>query len=683
MDEYCPIIIKILFLFYLSLLSWNNISVSALGFSDYSNYDGPTPKTFADDEEVKETFPSDIEVNVTHVFRELMNNYDANDHPNAQRSKATTVEVNVYVVQMYAVNDVNMDYWIILYLRQRWNDPRLQWHHIVHDQFAHLSKKSLMNLTLTLDSQTLSKLWLPDTFFANDREGRSHDVSKPNKLLRIRSNGDILYSQRLSLRMSCPMDMRYFPFDTQTCVMEVASYAYTNRKIRLIWTNKTIPVEVNRKLQLPEFFLKKYNHSTEARIHSTGTYSGLLLTFVLRRQSGYFLIQTYIPTILIVILSWFSFWIDAEAVPARVTLGLLTVLTIITQKAGVRDIPKVSYVKAIDIWNATCLSFVFFALLEFAIVNVLIRQEKVRNDKERRRKKIRKSITQRRSKDSQTYPEDEAIIPMLVQTKMDKDNYYSPVHTDEIYPNCTNHTQNPGCQSTINRQRHGGTPRQIPIQNQNSSIIVQHSVPQTFTLYNASHYTNNNNTNNNNNNNINNSDNNNDVSEESSNVTTLDEDNFSEENLTLTKDMTNTKSLIKFPFGQPVTIYSCNDNQWKTLPKSQFPSDASKENKLSKSETNDIELCWNDRNIRRDRNGGKNRKTNLSFCLNDKSEDINFSNNNNRNHCENDDYYEDRLQYIDYCGGRCRANNVEYFARIIFPLAFFAFSLTYWIVYVA
>ena len=34
---------------------------------------------------------------------------------------------------------------------------------------------------------------------------------------------------------------------------------------------------------------------------------------------------------LVVILSWVSFWIDIDAVPARITLGLLTVLTMTTQ----------------------------------------------------------------------------------------------------------------------------------------------------------------------------------------------------------------------------------------------------------------------------------------------------------------------------------------------------------------
>lgn len=113
----------------------------------------------------------------------------------------------------------------------------------------------------------------------------------------------------------------------------------------------------------------------------TGAYPCLEINFVLKRDIGFFLIQLYIPSLLIVILSWVSFWINVEATPARVSLGLLTVLTMTTQSDGARaSLPRVSYIKAIDVWLSTCLIFVFASLLEFAFVNVFSRkQQKARN----------------------------------------------------------------------------------------------------------------------------------------------------------------------------------------------------------------------------------------------------------------------------------------------------------------
>jgi len=106
-----------------------------------------------------------------------------------------------------------------------------------------------------------------------------------------------------------------------------------------------------------------------------GSFPCLEIRFILRRDIGYFLIQVYVPSVLIVILSWVSFWINVEASPARVSLGLLTVLTTTTMSAGARaSLPRVSYIKAIDVWMIVCLVFVFASLIEYAVVNVLSRK---------------------------------------------------------------------------------------------------------------------------------------------------------------------------------------------------------------------------------------------------------------------------------------------------------------------
>lgn len=52
-----------------------------------------------------------------------------------------------------------------------------------------------------------------------------------------------------------------------------------------------------------------------------GDYVVMSVYFDLSRRMGYFTIQTYIPCTLIVVLSWVSFWINKDAVPARTSLG--------------------------------------------------------------------------------------------------------------------------------------------------------------------------------------------------------------------------------------------------------------------------------------------------------------------------------------------------------------------------
>ena len=59
------------------------------------------------------------------------------------------------------------------------------------------------------------------------------------------------------------------------------------------------------------------------------------------------------------------------------SLGITTVLTITSQRASIAtSLPKVSYIKAIDIWLCLCIGYVFAAVLEYAFVNFLSRQHK-------------------------------------------------------------------------------------------------------------------------------------------------------------------------------------------------------------------------------------------------------------------------------------------------------------------
>ena len=50
-------------------------------------------------------------------------------------------------------------------------------------------------------------------------------------------------------------------------------------------------------------------------------YSRLVLDFFMSREPGYYLLDYYIPSGFLVIVSWVSFWLSPEAAPARVTLG--------------------------------------------------------------------------------------------------------------------------------------------------------------------------------------------------------------------------------------------------------------------------------------------------------------------------------------------------------------------------
>ncbi|MBN3293723.1 GLRA1 protein, partial [Polypterus senegalus] len=274
------------------------------------------------------------------------------------------VTCNIFINSFGSIAETTMDYRVNIFLRQQWNDPRLAYSEYPDD-------------SLDLDPSMLDSIWKPDLFFANEKGANFHEVTTDNKLLRIAKNGNVLYSIRITLVLACPMDLKNFPMDVQTCIMQLESFGYTMNDLIFEWDEKGA-VQVADGLTLPQFILKEEKDLRYCTKHyNTGKFTCIEARFHLERQMGYYLIQMYIPSLLIVILSWVSFWINMDAAPARVGLGITTVLTMTTQSSGSRaSLPKVSYVKAIDIWMAVCLLFVFSALLEYAAVNFIARQHK-------------------------------------------------------------------------------------------------------------------------------------------------------------------------------------------------------------------------------------------------------------------------------------------------------------------
>ena len=161
-------------------------------------------------------------------------------------------------------------------------------------------------------------------------------------------------------------------------------------------------------LHLPRFTLEQYksaycnvitntgkkNEILENTILLTflpGEYSCLKVELIFKREFSYYLITIYVPCCMLVIVSWVSFWLDQNAIPARVSLGVTTLLTMSTQTSGISaQLPPVSYTKAIDVWTGACQGFVFCALLEFALVNYASRSDMHRERARERTERARR-----------------------------------------------------------------------------------------------------------------------------------------------------------------------------------------------------------------------------------------------------------------------------------------------------
>ena len=104
------------------------------------------------------------------------------------------------------------------------------------------------------------------------------------------------------------------------------------------------PVSVALDLRMPQFKIELVEANRCDNKINVGNYSCLVAQFHLKRSISFHLIQNYLPSILIVAVSWVSFWMDIESVPGRISLGVITLLAV-SQLATGTSLPQTSYVK--------------------------------------------------------------------------------------------------------------------------------------------------------------------------------------------------------------------------------------------------------------------------------------------------------------------------------------------------
>ncbi|XP_050308168.1 glycine receptor subunit alpha-3 isoform X2 [Anthonomus grandis grandis] len=272
----------------------------------------------------------------------------------------TKVFFHVTVMGLDSIDENSMTYAADIFFAQTWKDHRLR-----------LPENMTTEYRL-LEVDWLKNMWRPDSFFKNAKSVTFQTMTIPNHYMWLYKDKTILYMVKLTLRLSCAMNFMIYPHDTQECKLQMESLSHTTDDMIFQW-DPDVPLVVDENIELPQLALVK-NHTADCtQVYSTGNFTCLEVIFQLKRRLGYYLFHTYIPTCLIVIMSWVSFWIKPEAAPARVTLGVTSLLTLSTQHAKSQAaLPPVSYLKAVDAFMSACTVFVFMALMEYCLVNIVL-----------------------------------------------------------------------------------------------------------------------------------------------------------------------------------------------------------------------------------------------------------------------------------------------------------------------
>ncbi|XP_012224286.1 glycine receptor subunit alpha-2 isoform X2 [Linepithema humile] len=307
-----------------------------------------------------------------------------------------TVNVSVLLLSLASPDESSLKYEVEFLLQQQWYDPRLR--------YSNRSKFEFLNAIHHYED-----IWLPDTYFI--MHGDFKDPIIPvHFALRIYRNGTVNYLMRRHLILSCQGRLNIFPFDDPLCSFAIESISYEQTAITYVWKNDegtlrkspsltslnayliknqtiTCPIKVSWRADghiVNEDEFDDFGDSKcslcQRRFEEQGNYSCLKVDLIFTRDRAFYFTTVFIPGIILVTSSFITFWLEWNAVPARVMIGVTTMLNFFTTSNGFRGtLPVVSNLTAMNVWDGVCMCFIYASLLEFVCVNYVGRKRPMHN----------------------------------------------------------------------------------------------------------------------------------------------------------------------------------------------------------------------------------------------------------------------------------------------------------------
>ncbi|XP_031777682.1 pH-sensitive chloride channel isoform X18 [Nasonia vitripennis] len=293
--------------------------------------------------------------------------YTPHQHLRTHLRGTLTVNVSVLLLSLASPDESSLKYEVEFLLQQQWYDPRLR--------YSNRSRYEFLNAI-----HHHNDIWLPDTYFI--MHGDFKDPLIPvHFALRIYRNGTVNYLMRRHLILSCQGRLNIFPFDDPLCSFAIESISYEQTAITYVWKNDEDTLRKSPSLTtLNAYLIQNQTITCPIKASWRGNYSCLKVDLIFTRDRAFYFTTVFIPGIILVTSSFITFWLEWNAVPARVMIGVTTMLNFFTTSNGFRStLPVVSNLTAMNVWDGVCMCFIYASLLEFVCVNYVGRKRPLHN----------------------------------------------------------------------------------------------------------------------------------------------------------------------------------------------------------------------------------------------------------------------------------------------------------------
>ena len=298
--------------------------------------------------------------NEEYLLRDrLFKNYNKNVRPVVNYNYKLDVSISVAVQNIESFDQIQETIELNVWLRKYWKNDRLKWN------------TSISNITqLTLDK---NNIWTPDIELIN--AATLPRIYTLNGGMYLYPDGDMLWSMPTVYKISCPLKLKYFPFDTQTCSMIFSSWSYDNSLLKLsTYGDKNTQIDVLDTFSHSEWDLKSYSVETynETRKCCPNKLFGVnKYNFELKRYTHYYTLNMGM-TISLVIVSFIIMMVKPDNLSRTGTAVFIPLTILALQLTIAGKIPVVGYYTLMDIFFLTCFITSMMVSIESGIIYTLI-----------------------------------------------------------------------------------------------------------------------------------------------------------------------------------------------------------------------------------------------------------------------------------------------------------------------
>ncbi|CAB3400753.1 unnamed protein product [Caenorhabditis bovis] len=254
------------------------------------------------------------------LLSDLRHNYDPYERPVANSSEPLVVSVKIYLQQILDVDEKNQVITLVAWIEYQWTDYKLKW-----DPSEYGSIKDIRI------PGNANAIWKPDVLLYNSAD-ENFDSTYPVNYV-VSYTGDVLQVPPGILKLSCKIDITYFPFDDQMCHLKFGSWTYSGNFIDLRINGpegKNISeegIDIQYYVQNGEWNLLAVPARHETNIFDEQPYPSLFFYLVIQRRTLYYGLNLIIPSFLISLMTVLGFTLPPDA-GEKITLEITILLSV-------------------------------------------------------------------------------------------------------------------------------------------------------------------------------------------------------------------------------------------------------------------------------------------------------------------------------------------------------------------